>query len=189
MINITKIYLITNIDNNPNKIYIGKTKNSRESKHKLKYGSQIIYTYIDEVNSLNYKDWEPLETYWIEQFKQWGFEVINKRKKGGSGPEYWTEEQKIKHKKPRPGSGPKFRSEEVKIKISKGNKNKPKPKNFNSHLSQPILQYDLNGNLINEWKNSSEASKNTGIKKANIQNCYLGRCKTTGGFYWKAKKF
>jgi len=51
MINITKIYLVTNIDNDPNKVYIGKTKTrwGRESKHKQKYGSQIVYSYIDEI--------------------------------------------------------------------------------------------------------------------------------------------
>jgi len=113
---------------------------------------------------------------------------VNIRKKGGSGPEKWTEEQKEKHKKPRPGSGPKFRSEEDKQKISKGNKDKPKPKEFNSHLSKAIIQYDLEGNFIQEWKNSKEASKGTGVSKYNIQNCYLGRCKTSGGFIWKAKE-
>lgn len=189
MINITKIYLVTNIDNDPNKVYIGKTKTrwGRESKHKLKYGSQITFNYIDEVNSLKYEDWEPLETYWIGQFKQWGFTVVNKRKKGGSGPEYWTKEQKEKHRMSRPGSGPKYRSEEDKQRISKGNKGKPKPEGFNHHLCHPIIQCDLEGNIVKEWKNSLEASKYTGIPKCNIQNCYLGKCKTTGGFIWKAK--
>jgi hypothetical protein len=98
MINITKIYLITNIDSNPNKVYIGKTKNPKRRliEHHQKYGYGILYSIIDEVKSLNRYDWEPLETYWIEQFKQWGFDVINKRKKGGSGTEYQTEEAKHK---------------------------------------------------------------------------------------------
>lgn len=102
MINITYIYLITGIDNSPYKIYIGKTinPNRRLSEHRQKYGYNILYTIIDEVNSLSYIDWEPLETYWIEQFKQWGFEVINIRKKGGSGSEYCKEntKQKISNK-------------------------------------------------------------------------------------------
>lgn len=89
---ITKIYLIENIEPGTNKVYIGKTRVSRETAHKRYFGAQIKYTYIDEVNSLDYNDWEPLETYWIEQFKQWGFNVVNVRKKGGSGPEYQTED-------------------------------------------------------------------------------------------------
>jgi hypothetical protein len=83
MINTTKIYLVTNIDNSPNKVYIGKTKNSRKREHKKKFGSQTQYSYIDEVNSLLSKDWKPLECYWIEQFKSWGFEVLNKNQGGG----------------------------------------------------------------------------------------------------------
>ena len=85
MINTTKIYLVTNINNDPNKVYIGKTKASREYDHKKTFGSQITYTYIDEVNSLDHNDWEPLESYWIEQFRVWNFEVVNKNK-GGGGP-------------------------------------------------------------------------------------------------------
>ena len=98
---ITKIYLIENIEPNTNKVYIGKTIDSRKSAHKSKYGPQIKYTYIDGVNSLSYNDWEPLETYWIEQFKQWGFDVVNKRGKGGSGPEFHKEETKANMRKPK----------------------------------------------------------------------------------------
>jgi hypothetical protein len=101
MINTTKIYLITNCYNDINKVYIGKTKNSREADHKRIYGSQIVYTYIDEVNSLDYKDWEPLETYWIEQFRQWGFIVLNENK-GGGGPVTHSEIVKDKMKGPKP---------------------------------------------------------------------------------------
>ena len=92
----TKIYLVENIEPGTNKVYIGKTVSSRKSAHAKIFGKQIMYHYIDEINSLDHNDWEPLETYWIEQFKQWGFDVINKRKKGGSGPEYHTEEAKLK---------------------------------------------------------------------------------------------
>jgi CRISPR/Cas system-associated exonuclease Cas4 (RecB family) len=95
----TKIYLVTNCYGDPNKVYIGKTKNSRENNHKKTYGKNIVYTYIDEVASLNRKDWGPIESYWIEQFRQWGFEVVNPRKKGGGGPEFQTEEAKRKIQK------------------------------------------------------------------------------------------
>ena len=98
MINITSIYLIEGIDNSPYKVYIGKTKNPkmREHSHRKIYGDNIIFTVIDSVNSLKYDDWEPLETHWIEHFMQLGYEVINKRKKGGSGPECQTDKAKQK---------------------------------------------------------------------------------------------
>lgn len=88
----TKIYLVENCYNDFNKVYIGKTINCRKNNHQQTYGKNIIYTYIDEINSLDYKDWEPLETYWIEQFRQWGFEIMNSSKKGGSGPSKWSDE-------------------------------------------------------------------------------------------------
>ena len=91
--NITRIYLVENCYNDPNKVYIGKTKDSRFSSHKRTYGKDIIYTYIDEIDSLDKKYWKPLEQYWIEQFRQWGFKIMNKNK-GGGGPDFWTLDQK-----------------------------------------------------------------------------------------------
>jgi hypothetical protein len=81
MDDVTKIYLVENIEPGTNKIYIGKTKSNRLCGHQSKFGLQISYHIIDQINSLDHKDWEPLETYWIEQFRVWGFEVINKRKR------------------------------------------------------------------------------------------------------------
>jgi hypothetical protein len=188
MINITKIYLITNINGNPNKVYIGKTKNNRKNQHYLKFGKQITYDYIDEINSLNHKDWEPLETYWIEQFRQWGFEIINKRKKGGSGPEYQNEETKLKMRKPKseetkqkmrgkskPGNGPKGnRSIEVKNQIKLLN-------------SKPVLQYNLNKDFIKEWSSQTEAALSLNKTNSAISECCRGIKKTAYGFIWKYK--
>jgi hypothetical protein len=119
MIHTTKIYLVTNCYNDPNKVYIGKEKSgqrcSREYTHRCTYGEQIIFTYIDEVKGLDYYDWEPLETFYINYFKFLGFEVINKRKNGGSGPEMCTEETKQKISKALTGSK---RAEETKIQMS-----------------------------------------------------------------------
>jgi hypothetical protein len=92
----TFIYLVENCYGDPNKVYIGKTKNSRKTNHKKTYGSDIIYTIIDKINSLTKQDWEPLETYWIEQFRQWNYEVVNIRKKGGGGVEFCSEDTKKK---------------------------------------------------------------------------------------------
>jgi hypothetical protein len=92
----TFIYLVENCYGDPNKVYIGKTKNSRKTNHKKTYGSDIIYTIIDKINSLTKHDWEPLETYWIEQFRQWNYKVVNIRKKGGGGVGFCSENTKNK---------------------------------------------------------------------------------------------
>jgi len=214
MIHITKIYLVTNIDNNPFKVYIGKTISSRKSAHKTTYGHQITYDYIDEINSLEYKDWEPLETYWMEQFKAWGFNVVNIRKKGGSGPEFCSKEHKrkisesnkgkkkpigfgVNHSKlikgkPKPPrsqdhnnkisitkSGKKIHSEETKHKFSEQRKGKA------AFPPKPVIQYDLEGNIIKKWSGIPEASLVLNLGKSNINACCLGKQKTAFGYIWK----
>jgi hypothetical protein len=94
---ITYIYLVTHIDGDPNKVYIGKTKNfSRERDHRCKFGNQIQFTIIDQIATLSRVSWQPLETYWINQFIAWGFTVVNTKKVGGSGVEYHTNSTKAK---------------------------------------------------------------------------------------------
>ena len=131
MINITSIYLIEGIDNNPNKVYIGKTKNpnSRKAHHNQKYGKNIKYTIIDSINSLERNSWEPLESYWIEQFKQWGFNVTNKNK-GGGGPIFKTLESRQKQSISLKG---KLKPSSHGINVSNANRGKPKHSTESKH--------------------------------------------------------
>jgi hypothetical protein len=204
----TKIYILER-DGVP--FYVGKAKNPirRKHKHYNTYGTNIKLEIIDEV-----EDWKFWESYWIEQFKCWGFKLENKNN-GGGGPSSYTEEQKQKMRKPRPGSGEKisktlkernhsqYYTDEVKTKISKSNKGKPKPfteehtKNMGiakRKQAKPVLQCDLNGNIIKEWESKGQAAlwikEQTG-KTSNlmsqIKDCILGRQKTAFGFKWKYK--
>lgn len=165
---------------------------------------------VDEV-----EDWKYWESYWIEQFKQWGFNLLNKNK-GGGGPEKYTEEQKQTMRKPRKeGTGnkisitlkknnhTKYYTKEVKKRISQNNKNIPRP--FSAKHKQNmgiskrkqaklVLMFDLEDNLIKEWESKGQAAewikKQTG-KTSNItsqiKDCILGRQKTAYGFKWKYK--
>jgi len=201
----TKIYLVENCYGDSNKIYIGKTKCSRKNNHELTYGQQITYTYIDEIESTKYEDWGPLEKYWIEQFRQWGFKVMNKNK-GGGGPSFWSDNLKLKMSlskkgKPKPiGFGNKIGQikkgrlrPDIKGRVSinkgktspnKGN-NKPKPIGFGEKRFKPIIQYDLNNNFIRNWSSLKEAKLHTNIK--NIPLALSGANKTAGGYIWKFK--
>lgn len=211
MINTTKIYLVTNIDNDPNKVYIGKTKDSRENKHKKTFGSQITYTYIDEVNSLNKEDWEPLETKWIQHYIDLDYDVVNIRRKGGSGPEYLSEETKQrkskamtgkkhseetlqKMRKPKSNTDrmrkPKSTSEKLRKPKSEQhiqNMRKPKPEEFGLKISKPVLQYNIDGTFIKEWSSIKEANTYTKVNRSNISACCKNRYKTAGNFIWKYK--
>ena len=52
-----------------------------------------------------------------------------------------------------------------------------------------IKQYDLNGNLVNEFKSLREAEKITTINHGNISRCCNGIFKHTGGFIFKTDDF
>ena len=206
---VTKIYLVENCYGDPNKVYIGKTINSRESNHKKTYGDCIKYTFIDEINSFDRKYWEPLETYWIDQFRQWGFEIVNKRKKGGMGPEFLSKESRDKKSRAMLG---KFHSKETCLKIKQSLQGKKRSKEIGEKISNskkgksinltlttihkntlknihslPIMQYDLNGNFIKEWSSTQEAASFYNIQKGHICNALNGRSKSSNGFIWKKK--
>jgi len=55
--------------------------------------------------------------------------------------------------------------------------------------SKPILQYDLDGNFIEEWKSIKFAAESLNLCRGNISNCCNGkRFKQVGGFVWRHKK-
>lgn len=55
----------------------------------------------------------------------------------------------------------------------------------NRKYCKAILQYDLEGNFIKEWKSIKEATKN--LKCSNITNVLKGRYKQDNGFIWRYK--
>jgi len=203
-----KIYVL---EKNGIPFYVGKAKDSirRKHAHKRTFGLDIQSYIIDEV-----EDWKFWESYWIEQFKQWGFKLENKNN-GGGGPSSYTEEQKQKMRKSRiKGTGNKisktlktrnhsqYYTQEVRDKISKGNKI---PKPFSNVHKQNIgiakrkqakivLQCDLDGNVIKEWESKGQAAlwiqeqtNKTSNLVSQIKDCILGRQKTAFGYKWKYK--
>ena len=63
--------------------------------------------------------------------------------------------------------------------------NKECRKQISERQKRPVLQYDLDGNLLNEFDSVLEAKQKTGAK--NVSFCCSGRLKTTGGFIFKFK--
>ncbi len=166
MINITYIYLITGINNSPYKVYIGKTKTPklRKNHHVQKYGHDIEYSIIDEIYSLERCDWEPLESYWIEQFKSWGFETMNKNK-GGGGPEYKSLESKIKQSnslvgRPKPPNHG--------YNVSLANKGKPKHSEESKRI---IAMKNSHPQIIVECPHCNKKGGITAMKHWHFKNC------------------
>ena len=53
--------------------------------------------------------------------------------------------------------------------------------------SKIVIQYDLEGNQIKEWENTRKASNKLGVSNSGLNNCVLGKTKTSCGFIWKYK--
>ena len=96
----TKIYIVLNCYGNPNQVYIGKTINkSRKNDHKRKYGYDVIFAILEEIEGTEKNVWKPRETYWIQKYIDLGYDVLNKQKLGGSGVEFHSLESREKIKK------------------------------------------------------------------------------------------
>lgn len=67
-------------------------------------------------------------------------------------------------------------SDEVKLNFKEGKRNK----------SKNVLQYDLDGNFIKEWRSPADVIDVLGLK--GIYNCLTGISKHSGGFIWKYKE-
>ncbi|HTK20990.1 MAG TPA: NUMOD4 domain-containing protein [Mucilaginibacter sp.] len=55
----------------------------------------------------------------------------------------------------------------------------------NDTTGRPVSQYDLKGNLLNEYKSVKEAMRQTGIWDKNIIEVAKGKYKQWNGFVWK----
>ena len=229
---LTRIYLVSNCFENPNNVYVGKEKShqtqSRKNKHKRTYGGESNFEYIDKVDGWSKQQWEPLETFWIKHFKDLGFELMNIRMKGGSGPEFFSDESRLMMSETRKGKNlkpllqynieGKFMKEwesylSTKIEFGGGSVScclrgrtktaygyrwKYKTKNYKLNIGElkpnktpnhnkPILQRNLKGKLLKEWKSQTEIEKKLNIPLSDINNCLKKKQKTAHGYIWEYK--
>tara|TARA_B110000977_G_C10909581_1_gene428683 strand:+ start:271 stop:885 length:615 start_codon:yes stop_codon:yes gene_type:complete len=156
--------------------YIGYTtrtirERKREHKHKLK--KQITQVIIDEVEDSEWRYWEK---FWIEQYINWGFKLINKNK-GGGGVEKHTELSKKKigdsmRGQKRPTTSAKLKGKQI---------------TWDLGTSIPILQFDLDGNLIDEHISMGQAYNKTGVPTGAICLVCKGVRRKAHGFIWMYK--
>lgn len=194
-----RIYFLHIGDNIP--FYVGetsKTLKKRLNDHKRKYGNHIKIELLEEV-----EDWRFWESYWICQFKTWGYKLTNKNN-GGGGCEKGTPKHTLESRKkigePRKG---KPLSIETRLKQSISNKGISRNKgnsyakghklssksiqNIIEKRKKPIYQLDKQNNIIKEWPSIKEASQILNIQSSDINNCCRGKNKTAGGYKFKYK--
>jgi hypothetical protein len=84
------------------------------------------------------------------------------------------------------GNGGWTRSAETILKLKK-----PKPEGMMNkiHINnmKPIIQCDLNGNILKEWTSSSDAGKSLNKRSQAISECCQNKRKTAYGYIWKLK--
>lgn len=56
-----------------------------------------------------------------------------------------------------------------------------------SSRSKAVLQYDLEGNLIKEWKSAKEVERILGYSNVGISQCCRGLLKKSKGYIWRFK--
>tara|TARA_R110000803_G_scaffold107672_1_gene175821 strand:- start:53 stop:619 length:567 start_codon:yes stop_codon:yes gene_type:complete len=185
----TYIYYLHNGDNVP--FYIGKsnTPHLRKTAHKSKHGLDTLLEVLDEVPDDEWKFWE---TYYIGQFKVWGFALLNKNKGGGGAhhpifpADRGAKISKATLGKTKSHKGRSFVSEHKdKIKATRGFLKEREV----TWLSKSVLQLDLDGNFIKEFVSLKEAQYIMGKPDSNgISSCCNNTQHTAYGFKWKFNK-
>jgi len=196
----TKIYIL---ERNGVPFYVGKTLQKIKERF-YTHKDRKINSEITEIDCVDDSEWRFWESWYIELFKSWGFELENKNNGGGGRGPGWISplERNIKIKESLKNHS-QYYTDEVRKKISEGNKGIPKPFT-EDHIrniglikrknAKRVLMYDLEDNLIKEWECKSQAAewiketkKRQGNLTSQIKDAILGRQKTAFGYKWKYK--
>jgi len=207
------IYKITNNVNQ--KIYIGQTSRNidirwkehcRHLKNNMpickainKYGKEnFIIENIEECcdNLLDER-----EQYWIKYYDSFnkekgynatiggqktGFEMTSKMQevnflwKEGFGQKEITEKTKLNVET--------VHNYLIKLGITSKDIRERQKEILKKKKGKPVIQYDLEGNFIQEWISATEAERITGIQRRNIGAVCNKKRKTAGNFIWKYKE-
>lgn len=112
-----------------------------------------------------------------------GPDSLEKRSQSMTGKKMHSDQQKQKWSLERAGRKNNWDPNKV-----KADKNRPKPSGFAGKGYTPVLQYDLQGNLIKKWPNQKEVFNLLGIRSSAIWSNIKGLTKQAGGYVWKLDK-
>lgn len=157
----------------------------------LKEGFEIKIEYLDECS--DDVSWQIIETYWISQFKIWGFKLTNISEGGEGLPGIKQDKNWVEKRISKQVGVP--RSEICKKHISESLIGKKHTEEHNLNVKNSIIklqgrainQYDLEGNFIKTWEYIKQASQALKIDESNIGACckHKPNHSTAGGFIWR----
>lgn len=52
-------------------------------------------------------------------------------------------------------------------------------------ISKPVVQFSIDGEVIQTWPSVAEAARRSGLDRSQIRRCCKGKLKTSGGFVWR----
>lgn len=61
----------------------------------------------------------------------------------------------------------------------------PYKENRGGKNKKPVIQLDMNENIVKIWESASAVERAINIKTSQIIGCCRGRCQTAGGYKWK----
>lgn len=188
----TNIYILIDPRNNQVR-YVGKANNvsqrykahlNRARKHQIHKANWIkqlkdigLKPIVEVIDIVPIDEWIYWETYWIGQFKAWGFDLINYTN-GGDGCTFANQTSFKKGHKSWLG---KKHSDETKKKIGENNWLRGLP-SFNR---RKVVQLDLDNNVIKIWSSILEAEMQTNSSSSKIVSCCRGKRKTHNKYKWK----
>lgn len=157
----------------------------------LSEGFEIKILEIDSCDET--VNWEDLEMYWIQYYKDAGFSLVNTTIGGEGCPGVKQSKEWItKRMEKQIGVS---RSEECKQNISKALTGRVLTEEHKNNVRDSIVllqgrrikQFDKEGNYIKTWDYIKQASKELGIDESNIGACckYKPNHSTAGGYIWR----
>lgn len=160
-------------------IYEAKTRNVLNNKNK--WVNDVERPIIEVLETTDNEDYSYfLEKFWINQLKDWGFDLLN-RTEGGRGSNGFKHSQESLQKI-QEFNRSRFPIKEKKPVMTKDQIEELRVKN----VKVQIGQYDLNGNFIRSYESIKRAADNMNGILSNITNV-ADQNKVAYGFFWRRK--
>lgn len=171
--------------------HIHRAKSGIEKNHKSKWIKSLLkkdqQPLMRIIDSVPFDEWITKEIFYIKKYKELGCNLVNLTD-GGEGTHGHKLSQKHKEKLRKISTGriPSQAQIDKMKKIMKGRK----PKNLVQIITlsetkqKKILQYDLEGKLIKEWRGIAKTEKTLGITNLSRLLRKKWGC-TIGGFIWR----